>query len=719
MRRWIFLFLLTIFSVTLFANPSFVVIQKEGREGLAGPDGQEVIPPVYDRIGWAVGEFRLVGDLVGYKENGKWGVISTKNKRLTDPDFYQLSVFDDTHIKAAIRGSFSNHLFFGLISEAGKVVISCSYFDIQSLGKGYQVSEYQKGAILHGYINSDYHLVSPAIGHQIVQVGENLVASQDAAGKWAFFDHSGQTVADRFHHFTYTDQGIEVSKGGKKGVLSADGKRMLLPPVYKQIQYDTDWKGLPFASWEIRGLDMDTSRVLEADSVTFSKNLFLSYLNGSQEIVIDGSKMLGEMPVELKMAKAGYFIYKDLITEKWSLVKSTGQRLIEDQDSIYFDELYFYGNQQDRWDVYNRFGRKINLKSFESVQPAVSNYVPVKKNGYWGLLDFRGELAIPHKLDGIGTSHHNRLLVTYIGQWGLMDLFGEWDIKPMFDSMYFSHNLVVGIAAGGSELYSLNGSRVLKTPYRLEPRHSYLEIIESDSLRGVVDTTGTILINPIYEAISQMGRHFVTKKDGYQLLFDSNGICVVPKSDRVQQFVSYSEGYYLIKKDDKFGFVDEKGKLRIANRYDQAQPFRESLAAIQLNGKWGYIDKYENLVIQPIYDSVTMFDEQVAIIKMNGHFGLIDQTGRELLPPRYKSITHRMGSGYLVMEANGKMGATDRKGTLLLSPNYSSIKETPNGLLIVNRDGDMGVLDMKGFTRIPFHYSSIEVRGDYFIMKKK
>ena len=47
----------------------------------------------------------------------------------------------------------------------------------------------------------------------------------------------------------------------------------------------------------------------------------------------------------------------------------------------------------------------------------------------------------------------------------------------------------------------------------------------------------------------------------------------------------------LIEKENRWGFVDSKGRLRISNRYDGAGPFHEGLAPIMLRGKWGFIDK--------------------------------------------------------------------------------------------------------------------------------
>jgi len=85
MRR-IFILLILVIPVQLFGNHQFQIINKGQRQGLANNEGEELIPPIYDKIGWSKGEIELVGDLIGYKLNGSWGLITVKNKIITNPN---------------------------------------------------------------------------------------------------------------------------------------------------------------------------------------------------------------------------------------------------------------------------------------------------------------------------------------------------------------------------------------------------------------------------------------------------------------------------------------------------------------------------------------------------------------------------------------------------------------------------------------------------------
>lgn len=51
------------------------------------------------------------------------------------------------------------------------------------------------------------------------------------------------------------------------------------------------------------------------------------------------------------------------------------------------------------------------------------------------------------------------------------------------------------------------------------------------------------------------------------------------------------------KNNNKWGFVNEEGKIVIEPQYDNAKSFSYGLAAVYSKGKWGFIDKNNEVVI--------------------------------------------------------------------------------------------------------------------------
>jgi len=87
--------------------------------------------------------------------------------------------------------------------------------------------------------------------------------------------------------------------------------------------------------------------------------------------------------------------------------------------------------------------------------------------------------------------------------------------------------------------------------------------------------------------------------------------------------------------NNKWGYIDEKGKEVIPFKYDDAKNFSEGLAAIKHNGKWGFIDNRGLEIISCKYDITTPFFEGLAQVKLNDKYGCIDKTGKTVVPIKY------------------------------------------------------------------------------------
>ncbi|MEJ0031821.1 MAG: WG repeat-containing protein [Bacteroidota bacterium] len=71
----------------------------------------------------------------------------------------------------------------------------------------------------------------------------------------------------------------------------------------------------------------------------------------------------------------------------------------------------------------------------------------------------------------------------------------------------------------------------------------------------------------------------------------SSTISGPPMVDKTEEVFEESEGMRGIRRDGNYGFVDAKGRLRIANRYEGIGTFRDGLAPVMILGKWGFVDK--------------------------------------------------------------------------------------------------------------------------------
>ena len=103
---------------------------------------------------------------------------------------------------------------------------------------------------------------------------------------------------------------------------------------------------------------------------------------------------------------------------------------------------------------------------------------------------------------------------------------------------------------------------------------------------------------------------------------DLNGVIVnrqVQPEGSIEKIFPETEGLRGIQKNGQYGFVDSRGRLRIANRYDGIKPFQQNLAAIKILGKWGFINHEDKIAIQPTYEEVSSFENGFSLVKHPGH----------------------------------------------------------------------------------------------------
>ncbi|MDO4728584.1 MAG: WG repeat-containing protein [Bacteroidota bacterium] len=83
----------------------------------------------------------------------------------------------------------------------------------------------------------------------------------------------------------------------------------------------------------------------------------------------------------------------------------------------------------------------------------------------------------------------------------------------------------------------------------------------------------------------------------------------------------------LVSKNDKFGFVNHQGKIKIPLIYDAAWDFSFGLAAVKQKDKWGFINEKGKVAIPFRYDYADYFSEKIAPIKYNNQWYHIDKKG--------------------------------------------------------------------------------------------
>jgi hypothetical protein len=663
---------------------NFTVFEENGKVGLKDEYGEILIPATHDAIGWSNGKLSIVDKVVGYQSNGLWGLINTSNKIITDAAFLELIPGEGSFLVAQKKSMLSQRPSFGVINTSGKVIIPFQYDGLRLSNMRAVVMSRAGARYLFGLIDLSHKIVVPVQYQSLYSLGSLRYAVENFDDKTAIFSDDGTQITpfmiDSLSSFK-KDYAV-VYQNRRQGLIDRKGQ-MVLKPEFSAVQIKDDGSVLvrEIDSWFLLDGENHLSREYHADGIEpLSVENYAVYGGGKLQLTNNNLE-----PVHSTFFSSLSSFRNDIAlfrtANRTGAINTKGHIVIPaDYQQLEMHEHAFIAStdagNKNRWIILDDEGKKITDKHYEYIGVFNGLFYPVRIRGYWGAVDARGHEIITCVHDSLIQQSGKHLIVKFKGEYGVIDLYQNWIVTPQANRLRLINDESYFEFAGRTTfLKSFNGNTIYFSDNRLEAVNGYVrEHLPS-------------------------GAFWLINMDG--IITDRSN-----QPDKTEKIFAESEGLRAIHKDGKYGFIDEAGRLRIANRYEDVKPFSNGLAAIRILDKWGFIDHDENLVVQPVYDDVENFYNGHAVVKQNAFFGLIDASGKIVLPLRYDEIVINDHHRFNIRQGQ-QYGLTDASGTIVIHPKYDQLIDTGNGYVIVQRDGKSGLVTLRGVSTIPMIYDGL------------
>lgn len=153
---------------------------------------------------------------------------------------------------------------------------------------------------------------------------------------------------------------------------------------------------------------------------------------------------------------------------------------------------------------------------------------------------------------------------------------------------------------------------------------------------------------------------------------DKDSIVMIPFE---YEFLNpFENGLAYAKQANKEFFIT-KNNLKLEGDYDKVDVFSHGLAAVRKNGKWRFINEIGKVVIPTIYDNVDYFRfSGLSSVSKNGKSGFINKLGEEIIPIIYEGAYQEMRDQNVLVEKNTKWAIFDNAGKQLTDFKYSSLE---------------------------------------------
>ncbi len=209
--------------------------------------------------------------------------------------------------------------------------------------------------------------------------------------------------------------------------------------------------------------------------------------------------------------------------------------------------------------------------------------------------------------------------------------------------------------------------KIIISPINEEPNLFFEGIAkyQKDKKIGLIDSTGKIIIEPIYEEISDVvGEYALVKEfknpDKFIVSIKTNKKFEY-KTTNINQRIELSQvlNVFTLFSDngtytDAFGLMRSDGKIILKPEYSFVQNIGDNLFSVKdTSGKTGIFSTKGNWILKPKYKDMGFFREGLAYFQVNDKFGFINNQGKEVIPPIYESADHYFENGFATL-SNGK-----------------------------------------------------------------
>ena len=257
----------------------------------------------------------------------------------------------------------------------------------------------------------------------------------------------------------------------------------------------------------------------------------------------------------------------------------------------------------------------------------------VRKNGLIGFVDKNGKIVIPCKYENlyndcgfseglVGVSIDGGEDGVVDDKWGYIDKTGKIVIpfQTGLTGSPFSSGLSMRYRGGLTFSHDKNGFPVMhksafEGAFIYKNGKQATDFFETQNIEGF-----------------RKGYCTIKDKNGWEGLVNTRGEFTIPCK---YSFIAngFDDKYVLIGINNKYGFADKAtGQIVIPPIYEidySGWSFNEGLIPVKKDGKYGYINEHNQIVIPFNYDDAFEFSEGLAVVQRYGKYGYVDRFGHD------------------------------------------------------------------------------------------
>ena len=504
------------------------------------------------------------------KQNDLYGVIDKKGNTIIDPEYSEIK-----------------------IPNPEKGIFVCYQEDTT------KVLNERKEEILIQYNN-----IEPI---RLKNIASNLMYEKSILkygkdGKYGLIDFKGNEITkpiyDEIDSLPYKEGELLVKQEGKYGVINIKGNK-IVEIEYDKIavdEYYTDENRYQYAGYIVsitteegyrygylnyKGKEIlkteynDIARVTE---IKDDENSYLICAKNGQYGITKNKDTIVENEYQSIRYDATNEVFVVEKSKKYGIANLEGTLIVPVQyNQIDITGIYLYAQNEQGITVYNSNGTQANINSNVSILNTSNEKYKIRINNEngtkYGVINQEGKQLIEEKYNYIEYLYDNYFIVS--NENGKLGIIDDKD--------------TIKIEINNDSLQKIQDTNLIQTT--------------------LAESKTTQIYAKAMEKICEMQNATVEVEDDYIKIYNETEVKYFSKDGKeLKNTQVYSSNKLFVKvENEKYGFVDINGNLVIDYQYDKAYEFNSyGFAAVKKDGKWGAMNEQGEEVIAPTYE----FNEQ-------------------------------------------------------------------------------------------------------------
>ena len=690
----------------------FDVYSEDGKLGLINKSEIDtILNNQFEEIEWKQNDSASV-KVIQAKKNDKWALYNTKGEQITRHQFNTLKALNENLFIASQSTVNSSFQYFGLLNTKGATIISFEYVTMKLHNDKIIASKLVNSVYQFGVFDLKGKELTPFHYSNISPLDNGYFSIENELRLQALFSPElVQITPFKYQNICSLDDGyFEVAVYDRKGVINEYGD-LITPVINREIIFSHNRiRTISYPQWDLVKPDDKTTYYFD-QTWPFGNELLVIQTGQNLSILNEKGNYLGYFENhQLQDVDDQFVSISSNETGYSGVINQAGKIMLPIiYDSIILNKTFVLGKinraNNENWFAYDTLGNKINETGYAYIKDKIGDITIAGQNEKVVLLSKSGNQITSAGYSDIEGLSNGHFLVTGPDGKGVLRSDGSWIITPYRDAIqlkkdhyYFKQGSAMGFIDLNGNILTKSYTDVLYLPlgYALKKESGY----------EIFDLENKLLTETLYDTISIVNdKTWLLQTLESKTLFKPTQQEFIELPRSVQKLGPYQEGYIGFLKDNQWGLMDDRGQLRISNRYDDIGSFSEGLCPFKLLDKWGVIDQAENIMVQPKYDRIFAFKHGLALVEINDKNGLIDKNGQIIIGLTHDEI-YRYDK-WISLEKDGYIGISNMEGKLIRSPQYDQVILLANGQFMVKKGQLFGIIDTDGKDIMPIRYQKI------------